>query len=152
MNLLAVVALLSGALTNGVDVVVSERLPEVAAGEAAKIEFVTDWPADVLWFGAYLRKGKDRYAVHPEPFVPGSYFEPGAADADGKTHFFFVVKPAFVKGALPLVRFRARHAPNPAAPDAAAIDALGKKAHPRLVLRPGDDVFARIKAAPPSRT
>ena len=135
------------ALTNGVDVVCSASLAVDEAKKSGEISFATDWPADVHWFGAYLRKGKDRYSIHPEPFVSGSYFAPEKPHGDGLNHFKFIVKPGFVDDSMAQVRFRAAHAANPPRPDEAAIAALGKKAHPRLMLKAGDDVFARIKGA-----
>ena len=135
------------ALTNGVDVVCSASLAVDEAKKSGEISFATDWPADVHWFGAYLRKGKDRYSIHPEPFVSGSYFAPEKPHGDGLNHFKFIVKPGFVDDSMAQVRFRAAHAANPPLPDEAAIAALGKKAHPRLMLKSGDDVFARIKGA-----
>ena len=139
---------LSSALTaGGADFVCSESLAVNEDEKSGEVHFVSDWPADVHWFGAYLRKGDDRYSIHPEPFVAGGYFEPGKPDQDGRSNFTFVVKPGFVDDSMSQIRFRARHAKNPTPPDAAAVAALGKKAHPRLILKPGDDVFARIKQA-----
>ena len=135
------------ALTNGADVVCSQSLAVDESRKSGEIGFVTDWPADVHWFGAYLRKDEDRYSIHPEPFVAGGYFEPGKPLDDGMNSFKFIVKPGFVSEGMAQVRFRARHAKNPTPPDAAAVAALGKKAHPRLMLKSGDDVFARIKGA-----
>lgn len=149
MTLLAsisTIALLSGWLANGRDVVFTGSL-QMAPDGSGEISFVTDWPADVHWFGAYLRKGEDRYSIHPEPFVAGSYFDTDKSSGDGLNHFKFIVKPGFVSEGMAQVRFRARHAKNPTPPDADAIAALGKKAHPRLILKPNDDVFARIKQA-----
>lgn len=149
MTLLAsisTIALLSGWLANGRDVVFTGSL-QMAPDGSGEISFVTDWPADVHWFGAYLRKGEDRYSIHPEPFVAGSYFDTDKSSGDGLNHFKFIVKPGFVSEGMAQVRFRARHAKNPTPPDADAIAALGKKAHPRLMLKAGDDVFARIKGA-----
>ena len=69
---------LSSALTaGGADFVCSESLAVNEDEKSGEVHFVTDWPADVHWFGAYLRKGDDRYSIHPEPFVPGGYFVPG---------------------------------------------------------------------------
>ena len=139
---------LSSALTaGGADFVCSGSLAVNEDEKSGEVYFVSDWPADVHWFGAYLRKGDDRYSIHPEPFVPGGYFVPGEPDKDGRSNFTFVVKPGFVDDSMSQIRFRARHAKNPTPPDAAAVAALGKKAHPRLILKPGDDVFARIKQA-----
>ncbi len=135
------------ALTNGVDVVCSASLAVDEAKKSGEISFATDWPADVHWFGAYLRKGKDRYSIHPEPFVSGSYFAPEKPIGDGLNHFRFIVKPGFVREDMVQIRFRAAHAANPPRPDENALAALGKKAHPRLMLKSGDDVFARIKGA-----
>ena len=139
---------LSSALTaGGADFVCSESLAVNEDEKSGEVYFVSDWLADVHWFGAYLRKGDDRYSIHPEPFVPGGYFVPGKPDKDGRSNFTFVVKPGFVDESMSQIRFRARHAKNPTPPDAAAVAALGKKAHPRLILKPNDDVFARIKQA-----
>ena len=150
MTLLASISTiyLSSALTaGGADFVRSESLAVNEDEKSGEVYFVSDWPADVHWFGAYLRKGDDRYSIHPEPFVPGGYFVPGKPDKDGRSNFTFVVKPGFVDESMSQIRFRARHAKNPTPPDAAAVAALGKKAHPRLILKPNDDVFARIKQA-----
>ena len=150
MTLLASISTiyLSSALTaGGADFVCSESLAVNEDEKSGEVYFVSDWPADVHWFGAYLRKGDDRYSIHPEPFVPGGYFVPGKPDKDGRSNFTFVVKPGFVDESMSQIRFRARHAKNPTPPDAAAVAALGKKAHPRLILKPNDDVFARIKQA-----
>ena len=149
MTLLASIStiiLLSGWLDNGRDIVFTGSL-QMAPDGSGEISFVTDWPADVHWFGAYLRKGKDRYSIHPEPFVAGSYFAPEKPHRDGLDRFKFIVKPGFVREDMAQIRFRAAHAANPPRPDEAAIAALGKKAHPRLMLKAGDDVFARIKGA-----
>ena len=88
------------ALTNGVDVVCSASLAVDEAKKSGEISFATDWPADVHWFGAYLRKGKDRYSIHPEPFVSGSYFAPEKPRGDGLNHFKFIVKPGFVDDSM----------------------------------------------------
>ena len=48
------------AFTNGADVVCSQSLAVDETKKSGEISFVTDWPADVHWFGAYLRKGNDR--------------------------------------------------------------------------------------------
>lgn len=145
MTLLAAVVL-SGALANGADATFSGSL-EPAPDGSARVAFETDWPADVHWFGAYLRKGADRYSIHPEPFVPGGYFAFEKPAPDGRARFAFVVKPGFFDGRVRQILFRARHAANPSPPNASAVAALGETAHPRLMLRPGDDVFARIRAA-----
>ena len=150
MTLLAAISTVflgGAALTNGADVVCSAALAVDETTKAGEIGFATDWPADVHWFGAYLRKGEDRYSIHPEPFVAGSYFAPEKPLGDGLDRFKFIVKPGFTGEGFAQVRFRARHAANPPRPDAAAISALGKKPHPRLMLKSGDDVFARIKGA-----
>ena len=151
MSLLASIGTiyLSGALASGgADFTCSGSLQVNEDEKNGVIDFVTDWPADVHWFGAYLRKGDDRYSIHPDPFVPGSYFVPGMPlRDDGRSYFIFVVKPGFFDDSMSQIRFRARHAKNPTPPDADAIAALGKKAHPRLILKPGDDVFARIRQA-----
>ena len=89
MTLLAsigTIALLSGSLTNRVDALVEGSL-RFAPDGSGEISFVTDWPADVHWFGAYLRKGEDRYSIHPEPFMAGSYFAPEKPRGDGLNHF-----------------------------------------------------------------
>ena len=150
MSLLAAIGTIflgGAALTNDVDVVCSASLAVDEAKKSGEISFTTDWPADVHWFGAYLRKGVDRYSIHPEPFVAGSYFAPEKPRGDGLNHFKFIVKPGFVREDMAQIRFRVRHTANPPRPDAAAIAALGKKPHPRLMLKSGDDVFARIKGA-----
>lgn len=94
MSILATI-FLSGALTGSVDVVTADNLNINADGRGGTIEFVTDWPIDVHWFGAYLRKGVHRYSVHPRNFVPGSYFAPLKPDKEGRNRFCFIVKPGF---------------------------------------------------------
>ena len=87
MTLLAAISTVflgGAALTNGADVVCSAALAVDETTKAGEIGFATDWPADVHWFGAYLRKGEDRYSIHPEPFVAGSYFAPEKPHRDGQ--------------------------------------------------------------------
>ena len=87
----------------GADFVCSESLAVNEDEKSGEVYFVSDWPADVHWFGAYLRKGNDRYSIHPEPFVPGGYFVPGKPDKDGRSNFTFVVKPGFVDDTFELI-------------------------------------------------
>ncbi len=136
---------LSGALTGGVDVVCADSVNVIGPGQGGTIEFVTDWPADVHWFGAYLRKDADRYSVHPRSFVPGSYFAPLNPDEQGRNRFLFIIKPGFE--CPKRVDFLAKHTANPIPPDAAAIERLGRMEHPRLILKKGDDVFGRVRCA-----
>lgn len=109
-----------------------------------EVEFECPFPADVHWFGAYLRNGSKRWSLHPTVHVPGGCFVAKGNDG-GRGRFAFVGKVP--RGGLDSIGFRGGFAANPQPPTVDAIRRLGETPHPRLLIKGRPDVFARIKAA-----
>lgn len=106
--------------------------------------FETTMPPDVHWFGAFLREGEDRFSIHQLNHVPRATWSLRDAATEGLTEIVYAGK-ADRFGRVDL-EFEARHASNPKPPTLDDIAALGRRAHPRLIV--GDKgVFDRIKAA-----
>lgn len=120
------------------------KIDDIEGGEEFEAYFETDLPADVHWFGAYLRKGADRFACHQLKHLPRAYWGARKTDREGVTRVFFKGK-AGRRGGIDLL-FDCVYSPNPVPPSLEDIRALGKKPHPRLMI-PSTEIFGRIRKA-----